>query len=93
MPKSRHGRGKHPHRSKKSKALRRQAGITPQATGAVASPQPAAPVPAKPAPKAAAAPAAVTTPQYPYVIGELKRIGILAGIVIVILIVLSIILS
>jgi hypothetical protein len=92
MPsKSRHGRGKHPHRSKKSKALRRQ--VTAAAAPAAAQ-VPAAPVtaPVKPSPKAAAAPK-VETIQYPYVTGELKRIGILAVIAIVILFILSAIIS
>lgn len=94
MPgKSRHGKGKHPHHSKKSKAIKRQAGNLLQQQATAVTPKPAAPVEAPPAPKAAAAPAAVTTPRYPYVTGELKRTGILAGIVIVVLIVLSIVLS
>jgi len=94
MPgKSRHGKGKHPHHSKKSKAIERQAGNLLQQQATAVAPKPAASAEASPAPKAAAATAAVTTPRYPYVAGELKRIGILAGIFIVILIVLSIVLS
>jgi len=91
MPgKSRHGKGKHPHHSKKSKAIRRQAGISLQQQATSVAPKPAAPVESPPAPKAEAA---IITPRYPYVAGELKRIGILAGIMIVLLIVLSIVLS
>jgi len=93
MPdKSRHGKGKHPHHSKKSKAIRRQASISLQQQATDVAPEPSAPVKATPAPKAAAAPAAITTPRYPYVSGALKRTGILAGITIVVLIVLSIVL-
>ena len=92
MPgKSRHGKGKHPHHSKKSKAIKRQAGNLLQQQATAVTPKPAAPAEVSPAPKAAA-PAAVTAPRYPYVTGELKRTGILAGIVIVVLIVLSIVL-
>lgn len=91
MPgKSRHGKGKHPHRSKKSKAIKRQASTYLQQQATAEAPEHAAPVRTEPAPKAASP--AVTTPRYPYVAGELKRIGILAGIIIVILIVLSIVL-
>ncbi len=93
MPgKSRHGKGKHPHHSKKSKAIRRQTTMPSQQQATAVAPEPTAPVKAPPAPKAAAASAAVTAPRYPYVVGELKRIGILAGIIIVVLIVLSIVL-
>jgi hypothetical protein len=91
MPKSRHGRGKHPHRSKKSKAMRRQAGIPLPSQATAVAPKPSAPAEAPPAPKTVAAPAVVTAPQYPYIAGELKRIAILAGIIIVALIVLSIV--
>lgn len=92
MPgKSRHGKGKHPHHSRKSKAIKRQAGISLQQQATAVAPEPAAPARTTPAPEAAAS-AAVTAPRYPYVTGELKRIGILAGIIIVILIVLSVVL-
>ncbi len=94
MPaKSKHGKGKHPHHSKKKKAIMRQAGSQPQ-------PQPqataTAPKPAEPARVTAETKPARTQEaavlRYPYVTEELKRIGILAGIIIVVLIVLSIIL-
>jgi hypothetical protein len=48
-------------------------------------------MPAKP--REAAPHAKTKTLQYPYIAGELRRIGILAGIILVILIVLSIIIS
>jgi hypothetical protein len=94
MPgKSRHGKSKHAQHSKKYKAMRRQAGIPLQPQATIAAPKPAVPVGAMPAPKTAAEPAAVATPQYPYVRGELKRIAIFAGIIIIALIVLSIVIS
>ena len=91
MPgKSRHGKGKHPHHSKKSKAIqRRQAGIVQQQPDSVTA-MPAAAVQA-PMPTATATPKARTA-HNPYIISELRRIGILAGIILVILIVLSVVL-
>jgi len=98
MPgKSRHGKGKHYNYSKKSKAMRRQAGPAVTAatvnTSQVAG-QPAL-APAAPLPKAAAvAPAArVAGNPYPYISSELRRIAVLAGIIVVILVVLSIVLK
>ncbi len=94
MPdKSRHGKGKHPRHSKKSKALIRQVNAPLQQQQTDVTPKPAAPVEVEPAPKTAAPPEAAIMLRYPYVVGELKRIGILAGIVIVALIVLSIVLG
>jgi hypothetical protein len=105
MPKSRHGKGRH-HRSKKSKAIERQLSVI-QRTATAPGPGPVAvdmaqpetvseapSAPAEPAAPALTAPApkAITT-QYHFIVDELKRIGILAGIILVILIILSIILS
>jgi hypothetical protein len=93
MPgKSRHGRGKRPHHSKKSKAIRRQVNAPLQQPADVA-PKPVAPVKAESVPKPAAPPDAAVMPRNPYVVEELKRIGILAGIIIVALIMLAIILG
>jgi hypothetical protein len=92
MPKSRHGKGKHPHVSKKSKAKVRSSSFT-QPSAAVAAPKPEANIEASPVSKATAMPAKVIAAQYPYFMDELKRISILAGIILVVLIVLSIILS
>jgi len=97
MPgKSRHGKGKHSRYSKKSKALRRQ-GITPvpQATSNMPDvPKQMTPTSAMPVLKAATiAPGKTAANQYPYITSELRRIAILAGIIVVILIVLSIVLS
>jgi hypothetical protein len=97
MPgKSRHGKGKHFHYSKKSKALRRQgaAATVSQATaGTPEIPRPAAPAAVPATPKAAVSTAKATVNPYPYIASELRRIAILGGIIIVILIVLSIVLS
>jgi hypothetical protein len=93
MPsKSRHSRGKHPHRSKKSKAIKRQEALAARQS-----------VPEKPAetvetvtiptPKPAEAPSKVHTMNYPYVFRELRRIGILAAIMIIILIILAVTIS
>jgi hypothetical protein len=101
MPgKSRHGKGKHRHQSKKSKAMQRQRTLvatpaTPVATGTSAAAPPAAAPPARATPpiKTVRATAKTAAIDYTYVIGELKRIGILAGIAIVILFILSIFIS
>ena len=93
MPgKSRHSKGKHLHHSKKSKAKQRQeaASIRPLATEI---PGPATAVEVLLPSKTAAPLAKTRTMQYPYISGELRRIGILAGIIIVILIILAIIIS
>jgi hypothetical protein len=97
MPgKSRHKKSKHPHHSRKSKAILRQGILASQKTPADV-PKPATPVAAPIAPKEATtlatAPAIARTPTYPYITTELRRIGILAGIILIILIVLSVILT
>jgi hypothetical protein len=94
MPgKSRHGKGK--HYSKKSKVLRRQgtAAAMPQATASMPEIPKQATSVATPLVKAAVASGKTATNLYPYITSELRRIAILAGIIIVILIVLSIVLS
>jgi hypothetical protein len=91
MPaKSRRNRGKQTFRSKKKREklsplntqaqVATQAQITAQTDGAV-SPK----VPQKPAP------VTITAVRYPDILPELRRIGILAGIIIVILIVLALV--
>jgi hypothetical protein len=96
MPaKSKHGRGKHPHNSKRNKIRQRQAvaGLQPQAAQDVA--KPAVPVRASvsPAAKATSTVAASTTVERSYILGEIKRIGILTGITIIILVILALILK
>ena len=87
MPhKSRRQRARHPAPGpRKQEAPITQAGITPNATA------PAASTPVEPAslPRKTAHKAAAARNLYPYVITELRRIGILAGIMIVILIILA----
>ena len=91
--KSQHGKGKHPPQSKKGKALQRAAAMTSQPRVVSQILEPAAP-PRVTTP-AAKVPAAVSraTQRYSYVTAELRRIGILAGIIITILIVLALVLS
>lgn len=103
MPgKSKHGRGKHPQHSKRSKIRQRQAvgtGIQqaaatdaqPQAVQSVA--QPAAPARPVMATKPKTGPASVAATFDPtYIVSELKRIGILTGIAVVIIIILALVL-
>jgi hypothetical protein len=100
MPgKGKHGKSKHPqHISKKARAIQRQQAVTerPASTGQ-AAPQEvrpaAAAAPAASAPKPAAAVKKVAAMQYQFIGAEIRRIGILASIIIVILIVLSQVLS
>ena len=96
MPsKSRHGKGKHPHHSKKSKTIQRQEARASQQQVTVDTSPKATPTdidkvaPPKPAVSAERKKAI----QYPFIIGELRRIGILAGIILIILIILAIVLS
>jgi hypothetical protein len=94
MPgKSRHAQKKHQHHSKKSKAKQRQQSMSLQQNVAAQIPGQATAI-EKPSPlKPATSPAKTRTLQYPYITGELQRISILAGIIIVILIILAIVLS
>jgi len=85
MPKSRHGRGRRSFQAKKGKIR--------QSSPAEAVPQPASPTSATAVPvrsTPATAPLAPTM-QYPYVLAELKRIAILAGIALAILVVLALV--
>ena len=95
MPsKSRHGKRKHSFQDKKKKDMRSSPGVVVQQQAAlqidkpVASPRVAAPSTRKPTqmPTMIAA-------QYPYIFAELREIGILAGIMLVILVVLALVLS
>ena len=94
MPgKSRHSKSKHPHYSKKSKAIHRQEAVAVQGPATDDMSRQPAVIEAPPLPKEKASPGKARVLQYPYISGELRRIGILAGIILVILIVLSIIIS
>lgn len=92
MPgKSRHAKAKH-HYSKKSRAKQRQGAISvPQVTAGTPGQATATDIISMP--KTVTSPAKTRTMQYPYIASELRTIGILAGIVIVILIISAIILS
>jgi len=95
MPGKPKRKGKHPP-SRKSKAIVRQGVVAPPATGtAAAAPIAQAPAAAGPVrPSRTAAPTAGTgAGHYPHFVPELKRIGILAAIIVVVLIVLSFALS
>jgi len=95
MPsKSRYRRGKHPPRSKRKKGKQRFSAAVIQQQAVTETPKPVAP------PKVVAPSASAPTPmpvltavRYPYILTELRRIGILAGIMLVILVVLALVLS
>ncbi|MCJ7605036.1 MAG: hypothetical protein MUO19_03260 [Dehalococcoidales bacterium] len=91
MPGTSRNRGKNSHHSKKSKAIQRQkAGIIiPAAVETVRAVETVTAALVEETHK----PRSVKILEYPYVTSELKRIGILAGILLVILIILSIVLS
>ena len=93
MPdKSRHSKGRHPTRSKRKKIARGSiAAQQPPVSQAYESmPQPEVSTPAKSVPTPSAT---VPTVRYPYITAELRRIGILAGIMLIALVVLSLVLS
>jgi len=90
--KSRHSRRKRFSQNKKRKGRQSSPGaVVPQQAG-IQTDEPAAPAQVA-APSASAPVPAPTAAQYPYILAELRRIGILAGIVLVILIVLALVLS
>ena len=96
MPgKSRHDKGKRPSQSKKSKAMQRSAAGIVQQPAAAQTPKLIAPgVVSAPSSGSRQKPsAAPSVARYPYVTAELRRIGILAGIIVIILIVLALVLS
>ncbi len=91
MPsKSRHGRGKHSAQSKKGKSRQdfSVSGAQRQATAQNYEPVSPAPTPSAkvltPRPK-------LTPLQYPYIATELRRIAIVAGIMLAVLVVLSLV--
>ena len=85
--KSRHGKGKHRTSGRKRK--------TGQGLAAIAVPQPPVSQPkVPPSSRSVPAPvASVTGVRYPYIVTELRRIGILGGIMLTILVVLALVLS
>ena len=90
MPgKSRRGRGKYSAQSKKKRSTLARVARQPEAAETY---QPAAGVLPSPSPSM---PATVTKPagiQYPYITIELRRIGIMSGIMLAILVVLALVL-
>ncbi|MFC2066677.1 hypothetical protein ACFLUO_06460 [Chloroflexota bacterium] len=95
MPgKSRNSRGKNYPNSKKGKAKQRSAaGIVPQQVVAETPKAAAPPGVSAASVRVPLSKAKASVAKYPYITAELKRIGILAGIILVILIVLALILS
>ncbi len=87
MPKSKHRKVKHLPQSKRKASPRPNLESVSSATST--------PAPSKPAPSASATahPTKPTPIRYPYVTAELKRIGILSAIMLVILVVLALVLS
>jgi len=95
MPgKSRRSKGKHSVRGKRKRSGRGSLAISArqmpvsQAYEPVSKPEVSAPSPTVPTPTTT-----VATIRYPYITTELWRIGILAGIILVILVVLYLVLS
>ena len=95
LGRTRRSKGKHSLQSKKSKAKQRTAAIASQQQVVAQIQKPAAPTSVT----ASSIKVPVSTPtsrivrRYPYITAELRRIGILAGIIIIILIVLALVLS
>ena len=95
MPsKSRHGRRKHSFQGKKKKGRQSPLGVVARQQAVTETPKPVAP------PEVAAPSASAPTPmpvltavQHPYILTELRRIGILAGVMLTILVVLALVLS
>jgi len=88
MPsKSRHGKKKHSFHSKKEKSRRTPPVMQQQPVSEID--KPAAPKHVAPVAKAAAPASAGIATRYPYALIELRRIGILAGVMLVILVVLA----
>ena len=89
MPgKSRHGRGKRSFQSKKGESRRSPPTIAAQQQPVSQAYKPVAPSVSAPTPMPAQ-----TATQYPYIPTELRTIGILAGIILAILVVLALVLS
>ncbi len=92
--KARRGKGNHSFQSKRKKGKRHFSAIAAQQQVAaqtgklVTPPKLSTPSVSAPTPRTT-----LTTARYPYIIAELRRIGILAGIMMVILIVLALVLS
>ena len=97
MPgKSRHGKKKHSFRDKTKKSRQYNSVATSQQPVVAQTVEPAAPTKPSAPPVSVPTPTAKTktiTARYPYIIAELRRFGILAGIMVVVLIVLALVMS
>ncbi len=88
MPgKSRRGRGKHSTRSKRRQGTVARVAQQPAATATYEPVAPPVPSPRMPSP-----PRTPTGVRHPYIVTELRRIGILAGVMLAILVVLALVL-
>ena len=93
MPgKSRHSRKKHLPQSKKRKGRPSFPGVVAPQQAEIQVDKPAAPAQVV-APLASTPMPVLTAVRHPYVLAELRRIGILAGILLAILVVLALVLS
>ena len=90
--KSRRGRGKHSFQSRKKKGRLASSAITARQPAAAQTYKPV--VSSEVAAPAASVPTPMPTPaavRYPFIATELRRIGILAGIMLVVLVVLALV--
>jgi hypothetical protein len=90
MPK--HGKGKRFQQAKRNQPVQRQPAAVSQTQPVSAAPKPVASS-ISPAAVKTAVDAASLSPQSMYITSELKRIGILTGIIIIVLVVLAIVLT
>ncbi len=95
MPgKSRHDRRKHSFRGKKKKGRRNPPGVVAQRQAGIQIDKPVAPpIVAAPSASAPTPMPLLTAVRHPYILTELRRIGILAGIILAVLVVLVLVLS
>ncbi len=95
MPgKSQRSRRKHSFQGKKKKGRRSPSGIVVQRQAATQTYKPDIPSKVVAPTARAPTPMPVLTPvRYPYILTELRRVGILAGIMLAILVVLALVLS
>jgi hypothetical protein len=90
----RHSKGKHPVRSKRKRSGQSSTAVaaqrTPNSQTNEVAPQPEVSAPSQ---NTSASSVTINTVRYPYIVAELRRIGILAGITLLILVVLALVLS
>ena len=92
--KSRHDRRKHSFQGKKKKGRRSPPGVVAQRQTDIQIDKPVVPPRvAAPSTNAPTPMPGLTAVRHPYILTELRRIGILAGIMLVILVVLALVLS